>query len=248
MPIAQLNPDRPWPVPPSPWAVFQKWHDLLFMHWRVDPYPIRPLIPAGLELDTFDGSAWMGVVPFRMSGVRFRRTPSFPGTSAFAELNVRTYVTNDGKPGVWFFSLDAASALAVWAARRWFHLPYFRAQFALTKSADCVTIDYRSRRTHRGAPSADLRVLYKPTGEVFHAQPGSIEYFLTERYCLYAFDGQHIFLGEIDHAPWSLQSAEAQIKLNTMAAASAIALPNEKPLLHFSRYQNVRIWGLSQLR
>lgn len=246
MPSDMLNPNRPWLIPSSPWVMVQKWHDLLFMHWRVDPDQIRRLIPSGTELDTFDGSAWVGVVPFRMSGVRFRRTLPFPGTSAFPELNVRTYVTNDGKPGVWFFSLDAASALAVWAARRWFHLPYFRAQFALTKSED-GTVDYRSRRTHRDAPPADLRVSYKPSGEVFQAQPGSLEYFLTERYCLYAFDGRRTFRGEIDHRPWPLQPAEAQIKVNTMAAASAIALPNEKPLLHFSRFQDVKIWGLTEI-
>lgn len=246
MPIAPLNERRPWLIPSSPWVMVQKWHDLLFMHWRVDPDQIRRLIPTGLEVDTFDGSAWVGVVPFRMSGVRFRRTPPFPGTSAFPELNVRTYVTKDDRPGVWFFSLDAASTLAVWAARRWFHLPYFRAQFALNQSED-GTIDYRSRRTHRGASSADLRVSYRPTDKVFQAQPDSIESFLTERYCLYAFDGRRIFRGEIDHYPWPLQPAEAQIKLNTMAAASAIALPNEKPLLHFSRFQDVRIWGLTEI-
>jgi uncharacterized protein len=222
----------------------QKWHDLLFMHWRVDPQQIRHLIPSGLDIDTFDGSAWVGVVPFRMSGVRFRRTPPLPSASAFPELNVRTYTTRDGKPGVWFFSLDAASALAVWAARRWFHLPYFRAQFALSWAGG--VLDYRSRRTHRGAPAAGLRVSYKPAGEVFHSQPGSIEYFLTERYCLYAFDGRRIFRGEIDHRPWPLQPAEAQVKLNTMAAASALALPNQAPLLHFARGQKVRIWGFQR--
>jgi len=243
MPKPVLNLNRPWAVPHSPWIMIQKWHDLLFMHWRVEPHEIRHLIPAGLELDTFDGSAWVGVVPFRMSGVRYRWTTPIPSASAFAELNVRTYVTREDKPGVWFFSLDAGSALAVWAARRYFHLPYFRSQFALSKS-NGDSIDYRSRRTHGGAPSADLRVSYRPTGTIFHAQPCSIEYFLTERYCLYAFDGHRIFRGEIDHEPWSLQPAEAQIKLNTMAAASAIALPNEKPLIHFSRYQYVRVWGL----
>ena len=225
----------------------QKWHDLLFMHWRVDPHQVRSAIPASLGLDTYEGSAWVGVVPFRMSGVRVRWTPPLPTAAAFPELNVRTYVIKNGKPGVWFFSLDAASALAVAAARAWFHLPYFRAQFGLSKSED-GTIDYRSSRTHRGAPSADLRVSYKPAGEVFHAQPGSIEYFLTERYCLYASDGHRILCGEIDHQPWPLQLAEAQIKLNTMAAASAISLPNEKPLLHFSRFQNVKIWGLKEVK
>ncbi|MGH9574909.1 MAG: YqjF family protein [Candidatus Acidiferrales bacterium] len=223
----------------------QKWHDLLFMHWRVDPNLIRRLIPAGLDLNTYDGSAWVGVVPFRMSGVRPRWTPPIPGVSALPELNVRTYVTTDGKPGVWFFSLDAGSALAVAAARRFFYLPYFRAQFPINKSSDGM-IDYRSRRTHRNASAAELRMSYKPIGAIFHAQSGTIEYFLTERYCLYAFDGRRIFRCEIDHAPWPLQPAEAQVKVNTMAAASAILLPNEKPLLHFARYQDVKIWGLKE--
>ena len=224
----------------------QKWHDLLFIHWRVDPNLVRRLIPASLELDTYEGSAWVGVVPFRMSGVRPRWTPPIPGVSALPELNVRTYVTRDRKPGVWFFSLDAGSALAVAAARRFFYLPYFRAQFSINTASD-GTIDYRSRRTHRNAPAAELRMSYKPTGEVFHAQPGTLEYFLTERYCLYAFDGTRIFRCEIDHAPWPLQPAEAQIKVNTMAAASAILLPNEKALLHFARYQYVKIWGLKEV-
>jgi uncharacterized protein len=246
MPIIPLNERRPWAIPALPWALEQKWHDLLFMHWRVDPDGIGRSIPDGLQLDTFDGAAWIGVVPFRMSGIRIRPTPAIPGTSAFPELNVRTYVTRNGKPGVWFFSLDAGSALAVAAARRWFHLPYFRAQFAL-KTADDGAIDYRCRRTHRGAPSADLRLTYRPTGEVFQARLGTIEYFLTERYCLYAFDGRQIFRGEIDHAPWRLQPAEAQIKINTMAAASGLALPNEKPLLHFAKFQDVKVWRLESL-
>ena len=239
------NKHRPWPMPPVPHAMTQKWHDLLFMHWRVRPDNLRNLIPPGLEIDTCDGSAWAGVVPFRMTGIRMRGMPPIPGTSAFAELNVRTYVTAGGKPGVWFFSLDAASALAVAAARRWFHLPYFRAQIAVAEKPDGV-IDYRSLRTHRRAPAAAFRVAYKPTGEILYAQPGSIEHFLTERYCLYAFDGRRIFRGEIDHAPWPLQTAEAEIRHNTMAAAGSIALPNQKPLLHFAKFQDVRVWGLNQ--
>jgi hypothetical protein len=161
------------------------------MHWRVQPDQLRCLIPPSLALETHDGSGWLGIVPFRMSGVRIRWFPPLPGACAFPELNVRAYVTANGKPGLWFFSLDAASAIAVAAARRWFQLPYFRTQFSVTASDDGA-IDYRSRRTHRGAPAADLRVSYKPAGEVFHARPGTIEYFLTERYCLYAFDGRRI--------------------------------------------------------
>lgn len=224
----------------------QKWHDLLFMHWPVPPDSLRNLIPADLEIDTHDGSAWVGVVPFRMSGVRMRGVPPLPGATAFPELNVRTYVMKDGKPGVWFFSLDATSALAVAGARRLFHLPYFRAQMSLSYAED-GSIHYRSSRTHRGAPAADLRVFYKPVGQVFQARPGSIEYFLTERYRLYAHHAGRTLRSEIDHRPWSLQIAEAESKLNTMAAASAILLPNRSPLLHFARFQDVKVWKLEPI-
>jgi uncharacterized protein len=224
----------------------QKWHDLLFMHWRVPPATLRPLIPASLELDQFEGSAWLGVVPFRMTGVRLRGTPGIPGLSAFPELNVRTYVSEGGKPGVWFFSLDAASAIAVAAARAWFHLPYFRARMSLEVAGD--EIRYQSHRTHRDAPPADLRVNYEPTGRISHAKPGTLEYFLTERYCLYAAAGEKIYRGEIHHPPWPLQPARAEIALNTMAASHGLELPPAPPLLHFSRFQDVWIWPLAAIR
>ena len=221
----------------------QKWHDLLFMHWRIPPATLRPMIPASLELDELEGSAWLGVVPFRMTGVRLRGTPGIPGLSAFPELNVRTYVTTDGKPGVWFFSLDAASAIAVAAARAWFHLPYFRSRMSLEIAGDEVR--YQSHRTHGGAPPADLRVNYEPNGRISSASPGSLEYFLTERYCLYAAAGEKLYRGEIHHPPWPLQPARAEIALNTMAEAHGLELPPAPPLLHFARFQDVWIWPLA---
>ena len=241
------NERRPWSVPDRPWAMEQKWHDLLFMHWPVKAAAIRSLIPSRLEIDLYDGMAWIGVVPFRMSGVRARGTPPVPGISAFPELNVRTYVRSQGKPGVWFFSLDAASVLAVAAARLWFHLPYFRAQMSL-KHAREGGVAYYSHRVHRGAPCADLRVDYAPTGKIFEAALGTIDYFLCERYCLYAAHGARVYRGEIHHAPWPLEPAEAQIAVNTMAAAAGIELPDTKPLLHFARYQSVRVWLLEKVQ
>ncbi|MFZ0037842.1 MAG: DUF2071 domain-containing protein [Candidatus Acidiferrales bacterium] len=235
---------RPWPAPASPWVMRQKWHDLLFMHWPVAAQDLRPLIPRALELETFDGTAWVGVVPFHMSGIRFRGLPPVPGLSAFPELNVRTYVRSGGKPGVWFFGLEAASAVAVSAARRWFHLPYFRARMSVEKAGDAI--QYESHRTHRGAPEADFRATYRPTGKDSRAQQGTLEYFLTERYCLYAAAGDRIFRGEIDHPPWPLQPATAEVEINTMAASHGITLPNAKPLLHFARYQDVKIWSLAR--
>src|SRR6266478_1621579 len=161
----------------------QSWHDLLFAHWPVDSALLRPLFPRQLQIDTFEGQAWLGVVPFRMTGVRLRGTPVLPGLSAFPELNVRTYVTCGGKPGVWFFSLDAGNSLAVAIARAWFHLPYFRARMSCAKRDGWI--HYQSERMHRGAPSGLLAVGYHPVGEIFSARHGTLEYFLTERYCLF---------------------------------------------------------------
>jgi uncharacterized protein len=233
---------RPWPVSIDPWIMAQTWHDLLFAHWPIDAALLRRKIPAALDIDTFDGSAWIAVVPFRMSGVRIRLTPNMPGLSAFPELNVRTYVKAGGKPGVWFFSLDAANALAVKIARAWFHLPYFRARMKCEDSDG--SIHYESERTDRGAPAATLRVTYRPTDPVFEASPGTLEHFLTERYCLYALDhrSRKILRGEIHHPPWPLQIAAAEFSSNTMAGASGVPLPAFKPLLHFSRRQDVVVW------
>jgi len=232
---------RPWPLPAGPWVMAQSWHDLLFAHWQVDAAALRPLLPPQLQIDTFGGSAWLAVVPFRMTGVRLPGTPALPWLSAFPELNVRTYVTCDGKPGVWFFSLDAGNALAVAIARAWFHLPYFRARIR------CRNQDgwnhYDSERTHLGASSALLKCRYRPIGEVFSPQLGTLEYFLTERYCLYTTDGRgQIIRGEIHHPPWPLQRAEAELAHNSMAESLGIALVSG-PLLHFARRQDVLVWA-----
>jgi uncharacterized protein len=243
---------RPWPLPDGPWIMSQSWHDLLLAHWLIDDAQLRPLIPAALEIDKFQGEAWIGVVPFRMSGVRLRATPALPTLSAFPELNVRTYVRYGCKPGVWFFSLDAANAIAVSVARAWFHLPYFNARMHCERRNGWI--EYSSERTHPGAAKAKLRARYRPTGEVFHAKPGTLEHFVTERYCLYAADAKgKITRGDIQHAPWSLQPAEAAFRENTMlqaaveCGASAPPLLTDPfrptaPLLHFSARQDVVVW------
>ena len=238
---------RPWPLPSAPWAMAMQWHDLLFMHWPIPVAALRPHIPLALDLDTFEGEAWLGVVPFVMQGVRPRFVPAVPGVSAFAELNVRTYVSVDGKPGVWFFSLDAASRLAVRAARTFFHLPYFDAQMTTAREGD--TILYASERTHRGAPGAAFRARYRPTGEPYFTTPGTLEHWLTERYALYAADRRgHIFRGDIHHAPWPLQPAEAEVEVNTMTAQIGLTLPDVPPLLHFTRRLDVVAWLLTAVR
>ncbi len=237
---------RPWPLPSGSWIMAQSWHDLLFAHWAVPEAALRPHIPARLALDTFEGQCWLGVVPFRMSGVRLRGTPAVPLLSAFPELNVRTYVVADGKPGVWFFSLDAANKIAVAIARAWFHLPYFRARMSCREKNGWI--EYRSGRAHRGAPCGMFYGRYRPVEEAFCPGRGSLEHFLTERYCLYAAGGKgQVLRGDIHHAPWPLQTAEAELTSNTMPEAAGIYLPPAKPLLHFAKRQDVVVWQPQRL-
>lgn len=242
---SQFN-HRPWPAPQQPWMMRQVWHDLMFMHWPVPVEQLRPLIPLSLHIDTYEGQAWIGVVPFRMSGIRPRFLPAVPWLSAFPELNVRTYVTAEDKPGVWFFSLEAANPVAVAVARRWYLLPYFHARMSCIQVG--TAIHYESHRIHHRAPSAAFIGQYHPTSEVFQAKKESLEYWLTERYCLYTADARHtLYRGEIDHPPWPLQMAEATICENTMTLPFGIQLSDTSPLLHFARRQDVRVWPLKQV-
>ncbi|MCZ6679154.1 MAG: DUF2071 domain-containing protein [Candidatus Poribacteria bacterium] len=234
------------PLPDGRWAMSMCWHDLLFMHWPVHVDVLRPLIPPELALDTFDRQAWIGVVPFRMSGVRPRYVPTLPWMSAFPELNVRTYVTIEDKPGVWFFSLDAANPLAVWIGRWTFHLPYYAARMSLMEVNG--RFQYDSTRTHRKAPPANFVGRYRPIGDVYCAEKGTIDYFLTDRYCLYTSDRTgRIWCGDIHHRPWPLQPAEAETQSNTMTAPLGIDLPKTAPLLHFAERLDVVAWALKQV-
>jgi hypothetical protein len=235
---------RPYPLPERPWTVFMRWLDLAFLHWPVPASRLRPLLPAGVALDTFDGAAWIGIVPFRMTGIRHRLLAPVPGLSAFHELNVRTYVTCGGKPGVWFFSLDAANALAVFGARRTFYLRYYRARMRSSTSA-AGAISFDSVRTHRGEPPARLVARYRAVGEAFSAEPGSLEHFLIERYCLYSVDpAGRILRGDIHHRPWSLQRGEAELPVNTMTEPLGIRLPPEPALVHVAHRTDAFAWAL----
>jgi uncharacterized protein YqjF (DUF2071 family) len=223
------------------------WHELLFAHWPVPESVLRPHIPRRLQLDTHEGEVWLGIVPFGMRGTRPRWLPPVPGLSSFPELNVRTYVVADDKPGVWFFSLDAASRLAVRGARAVFHLPYYDARMTLDTNAE-GGVSYRSVRTHRKAPPAELAAQYRPTSEVYNAAPGSLESWLTDRYCLYSADRKgRVYRGEIHHPPWPLQTAECYWERNTMSEQLGMALPDVPPLLHFARRLDVVGWLLERL-
>jgi uncharacterized protein len=233
---------RPWPLPRAPWVMRMTWHDLLFAHWALAPEALRPLVPPPLSLDTFEGRAWLAVAPFHMSDVAPRGIPALPGVAAFPELNVRTYVTYAGAPGVLFFSLDAGSRLAVESARLLYHLPYYHA--ALSVAPEGAGVRYASRRRDRRGRPAEFRARYAPDGPVFRPAPGSLEHFLVERYCLYAPAPRgRLYRADIHHAPWPLQRASAAIETNTMAEAAGVALPAAAPLLHFARRLDVVAWA-----
>jgi uncharacterized protein len=234
---------RPWPLPPGRWSQAQTWENLLFAHWRVDERELRRLVPASLELETHDGSAWLGVTPFRVSGLRLRGMLPMPRVSSFLELNVRTYVRFEDKPGIYFFSLDADSALAVEGARRLYKLPYFRALMSARIVGD--RIEYSSARREGPARPFVFQARYWPQGEPFAAAPGTLDYFLTERYCLYTIDERsRVCRAEIHHPVWLLQRARAEIEANSMAPPG-LRLPDDEPLLHFSRRQDVVVWPLA---
>jgi uncharacterized protein len=232
---------RTCPLPQTQWVLFMRWHDLLFLHWPIRPALIRPLIPSSLELDTFDGWGWIGIVPFYMTGVRPRYVPV---PFAFPEINVRTYVKTPGRSGVWFFSLDATNWMAVRIAR-FFGLPYYDAQITVDLREDIV--HYKSIRPSNSA-SVEFDASYRPIGTVYHSLPGTLDHWLTERYCLYgAREPGQVVYGDIHHLPWSLQPAEAELRLNTMVQQIGIELPNSKPLSHFAQYQEVVAWPIVAL-
>lgn len=211
------------------------------MHWPLPAEALRPLIPPTLELETFGGSAWLGVVPFEMSRVYPRFTFNVPGLSRFPELNLRTYVRAGDKSGVWFFSLDAANPVAVRLARAGFNLPYFDAEMGCAELEN--TVYYQSKRTHRGEPPANFVASYRGAGDLEPSRAGTLEHFLTERYCLYSADAKgKVYRGEIHHHPWSLERAEAEVQVNQMTAQIGVTLPDAPPLLHFSERLEVVAW------
>jgi uncharacterized protein YqjF (DUF2071 family) len=231
---------RPWPLPEQPWVGRQSWRDLLFAHWPVAAADLARLVPPPLRIQEFDGTSWVGVIPFRMADVMLRGIPALPWISAFPELNIRLYVEHEGKPGVWFLSLDAANRLAVWTARKFVHLPYFHARMSAMDLGDGIS--YASQRI--GQERVDFDAKYAPCSEPCEAATGSLEHWLTERYCLYAQSpsGQ-LFRTEIHHVPWPLQKANAEIARNGMLAPHDLKTGTSAPLLHFSRRVDVVTWA-----
>lgn len=236
---------RPWLLPPGRWTWRQSWCDLLFAHWPIPKKVLEPLVPEGLAIQEFDSTSWVGVVPFHMRGVTRRPLPDIPWVSAFPELNLRLYVERDGKPGVWFLSLDASNPLAVWAAKQFFFLPYFHAKISISESDGFY--HYRAKRKSNGA-GIRFETSYKPVSRPYEAQPGTLEHWLTERYCLYAMSPSgKLFRTEVHHHPWLLQKAEAQIEINELCEPHGINLVGDPALLHFSKNIDVVVWNPQSL-
>jgi uncharacterized protein YqjF (DUF2071 family) len=237
---------RPWPMPHGPWIMTQTWHDLLFAHWPIDEILLASKIPQGLEIDLHQGEAWLGIVPFHMTNVAPRAAPIVPRVSEFPELNVRTYVRAGAKPGVYFFSLDAGNRVAVAVARAIFHLPYYLAAMRVDRHGD--SIHFSSTRLTKGSAVAQIALSYQPVGPRFTPREGTLEHFLTERYCLYTVDRRGRLLRlDIHHPPWTLQPAGAAFQVNTMADAAGLRLPGRSPQLHFSKRQDMVAWPLTRL-
>jgi uncharacterized protein YqjF (DUF2071 family) len=252
--ILKVHEHRTYPLPNGPWVMRQTWYNLLFAHWPIPPAAMRALVPEALQLDTHGGRAWLGIVPFGMRDVHPRGLWSVPWLSHFPELNVRTYVTmaekGVEKPGVYFFSLDAANPVAVALARRFFLLPYFNARMSL-KETRRGWVKYRSRRTHAHTVPATFGAKYRPAGPVYLSTPGTLDHWLTERYALYTVDTKgRPYIGEIHHIQWPLQPAEAELlQPDDLAGASAaLRLPDLPPLLHFARRIDMAAWPLRRIR
>jgi len=219
----------------------QTWYDLLFAHWPVPTGALRRLVPEPLEVHLYDGQGWLGITPFVIGGLRVRGMPPLPWLSSFPELNVRTYVTYEGRPGIYFLSLDAARLAAVYAARTAYRLPYFHAEMRVGRADG--TIAYRSRRNR---PAAEFTATYQRAGARLPIEEGSLERWLAERYCLYVVDEQgRVLRADIHHPPWPLEPARASIERNTMASPLGIELDGQ-PLLHYSVRQDTLIWSLAR--
>jgi len=236
---------RPWPAPMTPWVMTQRWNDLLFLHYEIPPEKLRPLVPEVFTVDTFQHRAWVSVTPFWINHLRPPGIPSLPWISQFAELNVRTYVTFGGKPGVYFFSLDASHLSAVWGARVFYRLPYWHAAMKV-RGRRSPEVEYRSKRTHGPRP-AEFRAIYRPVGATGRAYPETVEHFLTERYCLYSVSGRRLYRADIHHLPWELQAADTALEHNNMAVTAGIDLPAKPDLQYFSRSIKVLIWAPERL-
>ncbi len=236
---------RPFPIPRSPWVMEQVWNDVLFLHWPVPAEVMEKHIPFQLKLDTFNGTAWIGIVPFWISKMRVRGLPPMPFMNSMDELNVRTYVEYEGRKGVYFFSLDANNPLAVTGARMLYFLPYMNAKMSVSNSEGKVIYESMRKSGHSG--TGNFLASYKPISPAYNSESGTLDEWLTERYCLWVTKGDKVFRGDIHHTKWQLHEASCNIRQNSMASF----LPREyfkgDPILHYSPQKHAYFWPLKRV-
>jgi uncharacterized protein YqjF (DUF2071 family) len=247
MDVLSHSDHRPWVLPDRPWVMAQSWHNLLFAHWPVPLETLQSFVPEPLQIDTFRGQAWLGVIPFRLSGIRLRWMPALPFVSSFAEINVRTYVTLGDKPGVLFLSMDAGNMPGTAIARPTFRVPYTYADVGISRHHDSYAF-HCARRAAGSRLDANFRAIYRPASRPFRPQPASLDRWLTERYCYYSVTKGRAYRCEIAHAPWLLRHAQATIADNTMASALGIELPDSDPLLNYAHRMDAIFWWPSRVR
>lgn len=242
----QNNTHRPWPIPSNYWIMNQKWRDVLFSHWPVSPEALKPYIPAPLKLDTFDSFGWIGIVLFAMDGIYPRGFPFLSLVPKFAEVNVRTYVHYNGKPGVLFMSLDVGDWASLNIAKRWYHLPYSQANVSYQQKHH--VFHFEGRRKEQNNIPVLLRGSFTPHSEIFFPKEGRIDHWVTERYCLYSTDKRgNLFRGEIHHPPWPLQKADVDIIENTLFTPFQLDMEGEKPLSHYSKGVDTVFWNIKKI-
>ncbi|KAA9031579.1 YqjF family protein [Niallia endozanthoxylica] len=237
---------RPWPLPSKNWIMRQRWRNLLFSHWPIPPEILRRHIPSALEIDTYQGYAYLGVIVFVIEGIHPRGLSSISLTPVFPEVNLRTYVHYQGKPGVFFLSLDVEDWASYTIARRWYRLPYKKASILFQKDGEtCIC---QSVRKGTIDPSISFGVKYEPTSELYFPKEGTLDYWLTERYCLFSTNnGSNIYSGEIHHQPWPLQKAEAEISKNTLFTPFKMEGVEGKPIYHFSKGLDTLFWNIKKM-
>jgi uncharacterized protein len=224
---------RGWPL------MHQTWDKLLFLHWSMKPEMLRPLIPSSLDIDTWEGMAWVGVTPFTLRGIRPPWLPALPLVSQSLELNVRTYVRQGRVPGIWFLSLDASNSLAVWASRVGFALPYFRAEMDLKMRSD--SFEFRSRRIHADSAPGKFHAKWQLGARLPEAVPGTRDFFLIERYVLYSSSGGRLYRAWVHHRPWPLCMAHIEWLSSNVLESDGIGPPQEPPLVH-AQAEPLSVW------
>ena len=234
---------RPYRMPHRPWILTQVWRDILFMHWPVPEQFMRPFIPEALELDTYDGSAWLSIIHLRITNMRGRGLPLIPFMNSYLELNVRTYVVRDGIPGIYFFSLDANHLPTVAGAGIFTGLPYKLASMDYKKKKGKSCFSSRRRKTKE-----EFHVIYHPEDLLFEAEPGTLDHWLLERYCMYSFVGKSLFRGDIHHDKWKVRRGKADITSNTLAPFLPNSVFNQKPIIHFAKRRRFMFFPLKKVK